>query len=384
MKIGFDFRMGGSINAGIGRYSFELLVAMLKQNTGNVFVVFYNEHNSNPQDIKTLKSLGATLVSANYRHYSFAEQLFFPKLLNSYNLDIVHFPNFNIPIWYKKPFVVTIHDMVHHKISGHKKSRLWKYYAYQYIIKKAVHNSLKIISVTETAKKEIIDYLGVEPKKVIVTYEAPTVNDTKPADLLNIKEKYLLSRPYFLFVGTLERKKNLPMLVKAFDLFLTKYKFDMDLVIAGKTDRHYPEVRDQILNFSHNNRLVLTGFVEDNEQVALYQGAYAFVTASLHEGFGLPGLEAMSYGIPVLASNTPVFNEVYDNGAIYFDPLDPEDIAKQMNLLASDVQFHAQMQKKSITRAVLFDWAITAKQTLALYQSNGSQVKEFEPEDDDE
>lgn len=384
MKIGFDFRMGGSINAGIGRYSFELLVAMLKQNTGNVFVVFYNEHNSNPKDINTLKSLGATLVPANYRHYSFAEQLFFPKLLNSYNLDIVHFPNFNIPIRYKKPFVVTIHDMVHHKISGHKKSRLWKYYAYQYIIKKAAHNSLKIISVTETAKKEIIDYLGVEPEKVIVTYEAPAVNDAKPVDVLKIKEKYLLSRPYFLFVGTLERKKNLPMLVKAFDLFLTKYKFDMDLVIAGKTDRHYPEVRDQILNSSHNNRLVLTGFVEDNEQVALYQGAYAFVTASLHEGFGLPGLEAMSYGIPVLASNTPVFNEVYDNGAIYFDPLDPEDIAKQMNLLASDVQFHAQMQKKSIARAGLFDWAITAKQTLALYQSNGSQVKEFEPEDDDE
>ena len=217
MKIGFDFRMGGSINAGIGRYSLELLVAMLKQNSGNVFVVFYNEHNSNPKDINTLKSLGATLVPANYRLFSFAEQLFFPKLLNSYNLDIVHFPNFNIPIRYKKPFVVTIHDMVHHKISGHKKSRLWKYYAYLYIIKKAAHNSLNIISVTEPDKKEIIDYLGVEPEKVIVTYEAPAVNDAKPVDVLKIKEKYLLSRPYFLFVVTLERKKNLPMLVKAFD-----------------------------------------------------------------------------------------------------------------------------------------------------------------------
>jgi glycosyltransferase involved in cell wall biosynthesis len=385
MRIGFDFRMGGSVNAGIGRYSFELLTAMLHQNTSDEFVVFYHSQNNNPDDIAELKKLGVELVKTNIRHYSFGEQLMLPRILNKYDLDLVHFPNFNVPIWYRRPFVVTIHDMVHHKISGHKKSRIWKFYLYQYIIKKAAENAKRIITVTETSKTEVVSYLGVDPDKVTVIYEAPATHDVPPVDIAKVKEKYLLSRPYFLFVGTMERKKNVPMLSKAFDIFLTKYKFDMDLVIAGKVDPHYPEVKDQVMDIGHRNRLVLTGFIEDSDQAALYQGAYAFITASLHEGFGLPGLEAMRYGLPVLASNTPVFNEVYDNGAIYFDPLDPEDIAEHMKLVAQDQQFHAQMQQKSVARAVMFDWADTAKQTLAIYHQEVSGRQYLaEPEPDEQ
>ncbi len=369
MRIGFDFRMGGSINAGIGRYSFELLQAILNQNNGDhEFIVFYNEFNSTESDLDKLEKLGAKLVPANYRHYSLSEQLIFAGQLKKQNLDLMHFPNFNVPVLYNKPYVVTIHDMVHHKISGHKKSRIWKYYAYEYIISKAAHKAKQVITVTESAKNEIIKYLDIPPEKISVTYEAPASHDVKPAELNKIKERYLLSRPYFLFVGTLERKKNIQMLTKAFDLFLSKYKFDMDLVLAGKVDQHYPEVKQQALDISHRNRLVFTGYIEDDEQAALYQGAYAFVTASLHEGFGLPGLEAMRYGVPVLAANTSVFNEVYDNGAIYFDPLNPEDIAEQMKLIASDVQFHAQMQQKSVARVQLFDWQQTAEKTLEVYK----------------
>lgn len=384
MRIGFDFRMGGSVNAGIGRYSLELLTAMLKQNTVDKFVVFYHTKNNNPDDIAELKKLGVELVPTNIRHYSFAEQIVLPRIINKYNLDIVHFPNFNVPILYRKPFVVTIHDMVHHKISGHKKSRLWKFYLYQYIIKKAAENAKRIITVTETSKEEVVSYLNIDPDKITVTYEAPATHDVPTTNIARVKEKYLLSRPYFLFVGTLERKKNIPMLTKAFDIFLSKYKFDMDLVIAGKVDQHYPEVKEQILDISHSNRLVLTGFIEDTDQAALYQGAYAFITASLHEGFGLPGLEAMRYGLPVLASNTAVFNEVYDNGAIYFDPLDPEDIAEHMKLVAQDQKFHAQMQQKSVARVVMFDWADTAKQTLEIYhQEVKDRIYLAEPEPND-
>lgn len=360
--------MGGSINAGIGRYSFELLQALLQQaGHEHEFIVFYREDNSSSADLARLEELGAQLEPANYRHYSFSEQLLFPGQLKKHNLDLMHFPNFNVPVLYKRPFVVTIHDMVHHKISGHKKSRIWKYYAYQYIIEKAALQAKKIVTVTEAAKDEIIKYLGVPPEKIAVTYEAPATHDIKPVDQSKIKNRYLLSRPYFLFVGTLERKKNVPTLAKAFDLFLNKYKLDMDLVIAGKVDPHYPEVKQQALDIAHRNRLVFTGYVEDDEQAALYQGAYAFVTASLHEGFGLPGLEAMRYGVPVLAANTAVFNEVYDNGAIYFDPLNLEDIAAQMNLIASDVQFHRQLQQKSLVRAQLYDWQQTAEKTLQAY-----------------
>lgn len=367
MRIGFDFRMGGSVNAGLGRYSFEVFRHVMELEPQNEYFVFYHKQNNSPADLAVLKKLGAKLIETNIRHYSLSEQLFFYKTLNQYNLDLVHFPNFNVPLLYKKQYVVTIHDMVHHKISGHKKSRIIKFWAYEYIIKKAAERASAILTVTESSKKEIVEYLAVPADKIVVTYLAPTDQEIVPANVERVKEKFLLSRPYFLFVGTLERKKNVPMLAKAFDLFLTKYKFDMDLVIAGKVDQHYPEVKDQIMDINHRNRLVLTGFVEEQDQAALYQGAYAFITASLHEGFGLPGLEAMRYGLPVLASNTEVFNEVYDNGAIYFDPLNPEDIAEHMQLVAQDTQFHAQMQQKSIARVQFFDWANTAKETLEVY-----------------
>lgn len=380
MKIGFDYRMGGSINAGIGRYSFELLSHMLDMKGADTFTVFYNADNVNPSDLKVLESKGAQLVQANYRHYSFSEQIFFPRILAEHNLDLMHFPNFNVPIRYRGKFVVTIHDMVHHKISGHKKSRLWKFYAYKKIIEHAAAKAEKVLTVTEAAKKEIIKYLGVEQEKIIVTHEAPATAGEHKADVQEVKKKFLLSRPYFLFVGTLERKKNIPMLAKGFDRFLSRYKYDMDLVIVGKEDPHYPDVKRQALDIQHRNRLVFTGFVTDEEQAALYQGAYAYVSASMHEGFGLPGVEAMQYGLPLLTSNTDVFNEVYDNASVYFDPSEPDDIAGQMNLLASDQQFYAQMQSKSLARAQLFDWYDTAEKTLKVYHSVSART--FLPEEE--
>lgn len=369
MKIGFDFRMGGSINAGIGRYSFELLQALLRQNQQHEFVVFYNEFNVNIRDLEVLQKLKVQLVKANFRHYSYSEQFAYPKLLNSYGLDLMHFPNFNVPIFYKGDYVVTIHDMVHHKISGHKKSRYYKFLAYKFIINRAAQKALKIITITEAAKKEIIEFLSVPADKVEVIYEAPPEQIEEASDFSELKKAYLLNKPYLLFVGSLERKKNVIKLCQGFDILLDKYKYDLDLVIAGKVDPHYPEIRTQALAIKHHDNLVFTGYVTNSDQITLYKNAFAFVTASLHEGFGLPGVEAMQYGIPVLAANTEVFNEVYDNAAIFFDGSDPADIAEKIHLLISDQPFYESMQKKSVERASIFSWQKAAKQTLELYRN---------------
>jgi glycosyltransferase involved in cell wall biosynthesis len=368
MKIGFDFRMGGSINSGIGRYVFELLQQILEQDRKNRYFVFYNLKNVDPEDLAILEDYeNVTLVPTKLRHYSIAEQIFFPKILSRYDLDLMHFPNFNIPVRYKKPFVVTIHDMVHHKISGHKKSTLIFFYGYKYVIQKAAELSRKIITVTQAAKKDIIALLQVPEEKVAVVYEAPFLKIVDDKEVKEVREKFLLRRPYFLFVGTLERKKNIISLTRGFDQFLEKYKLDMDLVIAGKVDRHYPDIKFQAMNIRHRDRLVFTDFVNDADLSALYQGAYAFATASLHEGFGLPGVEAMQFGLPVLAANTEVFNEVYDNAAIYFDGMNTSDIAEKMYLIANDTKFYEQMREKSLKRGTVFNWEEAAKQTLAIY-----------------
>lgn len=369
MNIGFDFRMGGTSHGGIGRYAFELLTHMLKQQTDDQFTIFYNPQIVISSDLAVFQSdERVTLVPTSARHYSFAEQTIFLRQLYRQKLDIMHFPNFNYPIFYKRPFVVTIHDVVHHKLSGHKKSRYWKFLAYKKIIETAAIKSVAIITVSEESKKDIVATLNVPESKVYVTYEAALLSRVEERTVEAVKRKYLLSRPYFIFVGTLERKKNIIMLAKGFDIFLSKYKLDMDLVFAGKIDAHYPEIKFQAMDITHKNRVVFTDYISDLDLAGLYQGAFAYVNASLHEGFGLPGVEAMSFGLPLAVSNLPVFNEVYDNAALYFDGQNPEDIADKLYLLAKDPQFHAQMQEKSLARSVFFDWAKTASATLDIYR----------------
>lgn len=373
MKIGIDYRMGGNIHAGIGRYISQLLKALLVVDTENQYVVFYNPKACDQAEIEELrKNPRVTLGQAPFRHYSVSEQLRFLKVLNKHEVDLMHFPNFNVPVMYKKPFVVTIHDLVHHKISGHKKSRYLKFLAYKKIIESAAKNSKSIITVSEAAKKDILKVLGVPEQKVEVVYEGYSLVPASEEDLQEVKKSYGLKRPYFLFVGTLERKKNVVTLARAFNLFLEKYNLDMDLVIAGKVDSHYPEIKDQALQIKNKDRLLFTGFVDDHELSALYAGAHAFVSASLHEGFGLPGVEALSFGLPLLVSNSEVFNEVYDSAAIYFNPEDEADIAEKMRLVVQDMQFYEQMRVKSLARAEFFSWEEAAKKTLEIYENSAN------------
>lgn len=369
MRIGIDFRMGGSINSGIGRYTFELLKGLLAAKSEHTFVIIYKKDSLNPIDYQWLKDQeGLELFEANIRHYSIGEQLWLPGILEKGKFDLIHFPNFNVPIWYKGKFVMTIHDMVHHKISGHKKSTRIFFEGYKYVITKASEQAEKIITISEAAAREIEGFLHVPRERIAVTYEAADVRPVSDEAVTLIKNQLMLRKPYFIFVGTLERKKNVVGLVRGFEEFINRYKLDMDLVIAGKPDRHYPQIQDEALKSSVSNRVVFTNFVFDHELAALYQGAYAFVTASKHEGFGLPGVEAMQFGLPLLASNTEVLNEVYDNAALYFDPDDPKDIAEKMHLLATDKQFYSQVQEKSIKRGQDFSWQKMADQTLAVYE----------------
>lgn len=366
MNIGFDFRMGGTRHGGIGRYISELLRAMVVQAKNDRFVVFYNDL-SDQEELATLhEQANVELVRVPARHYSLAEQTIFLRALNQHSLDVVHFPNFNHPILYKKPFVVTIHDMVHHRISGHKKSRWLFFQAYKKEMEHAALQSRAIIAPSEAAKADILSYYPAAKRKTSVIYEGATLQEQPKPKVEAVKKQFLLRRPYFLFVGTLERKKNIVALARGFDILRERYNLDVDLVFAGKADPHYPEEKFKALDITHKDHVVFTGYIEDDVLAALYQGAHAYANASLHEGFGLPGVEAMHFGLPLAVANTAVFTEVYDDAAVYFDPNDPTDIAAQLRLLATDKQFYEQKQERAVARARLFSWQRAAEQTLAV------------------
>ncbi|HYV33389.1 MAG TPA: glycosyltransferase family 1 protein [Candidatus Limnocylindria bacterium] len=370
-RIGLDLRIYGTQHGGIGRYCEELFPRVLGIDQDNKYFGIVNKSSIQPEELATLKKIpNLEIIETNIRHYSIGEQISLLRILNRLNLDLVHFPNFNVPYLYKKPFVVTIHDMVHHKISGAKKSRYLHFLAYKKIMENAAQKASRIITVSAASKKDISVILNVPADKIEVVYEGSSIKtEISEEKVKEVKARYILKRPYFLFVGVMERKKNLVNLTRGFDAFLQKYGADMDLVIVGKSDSHYPEIKHKALDIKHSNRLVFTGQIEDYELEALYKGAYAFASASLHEGFGLPGVEALAFGLPLLVSNISVFNEIYDNAAIYFNPLDPEDIAAKMNLLVRDAQFYKQLQIKSFERSQNFDWDKTAQETLEIYKS---------------
>ncbi len=369
-NIGLDLRMLGNRHGGIGRYCFEIAQHILRQDQKNHYTLFVNKKNTENSVLEQFQHFNnSTIIEANVRHYSILEQTSFLRALNNADLDLMHFPNFNMPIYYKKPFVVTIHDMVHHKIGGAKKTHFFHFQAYKKVITTAAQNAQKIITVSQYSKEDIIKYLNVPSEKIEVIYEGTSLPTHLVSDdqIMKIKQSFLLSRPYLLFVGVLERKKNIINLTRGFDEFIKKYNINIDLVIAGPADKHYPDIKYKALDIKNKDRVIFTGFLEDSELAALYKGAHAFVSASLHEGFGLPGVEAMHSGLPLVVSNIKVFNEIYDDAAIYFNPLDPSDIAEKINLLVRDAQFHLSMQKKSIARSQHFSWEKAAEETLAVY-----------------
>lgn len=377
MNIGFDFRMGGPQHAGIGRYTEELLFAMLEQDKVDTFFVFVN-HSTKPETMARLDNyLNVEVISVPARHYSFAEQTIFYNVLRKLNLDVVHYPNFNHPVLDKHNFVVTVHDLVHDRLSGHKKSRLIYFYGYKYIMRHALQKAKVIITPCYASKDEIVTSYPETKEKVSVVYEGISLKQQPDSMVQKVKQQFLLNRPYFLFVGTLEKKKNTVLLARGFDRLIEKYNLDVDLVFAGKADMHYPEVRQQTLDIKNKSRLIFTGYLTDDQLAALYQGAHAYANASTNEGFGLPGVEAMQFGLPLVVSNTPVFNEVYDDAAVYFDPTNPDDIAEKLYLLATDKKFFESKQRAARSRSQYFSWDKAAAETLAILKNAGTGYQEI-------
>lgn len=365
MRIGVDLRMAG-LEYGIGRYSFELVRKIIELDRDNEYFLFVRDLELFAKTNFEFRQ-NINLVKADFKHYSFGEQFGFNRLLNKYHLDLVHFLNFNVPLMYEKPFVVTIHDVIHHRLPGTKKSHFLHRLAYRAVMRHAVFSSRRIITVSEFSKKEILDIFKVPASKIAVVYEAATTVPITDSDVSQVKQRFDISKAYLVFVGVMERKKNLLNLAKAFDILKDKFNLNVQLVLAGKQDPHYPEISEQLKQIKYRKDLIMTGVVSEKEKYALYKGSVAFVSASLFEGFGLPGVEAMSLGIPLVVSNTEVFNEVYDNGAIYFNALDPEDIALKINFLLSDEKYRSLIANNAYTRAQYFSWDLAAKKTLAVY-----------------
>jgi len=370
MKIGIDARIYGAGFTGIGRYVHELISNLLEIDDKNEYVLFMNSPRYEEFNVPNGR---VKKVLVNARHYSFAEQLRFWWMLRKENVDLMHFTHFNAPILYKRPSVVTIHDLTLHFYPGKKMTSLHRRLAYQLVMKSVTGHAAQVIAVSENTKKDLVELIKVPEEKIRVIYEG--VNNefkeiTNKDVLTDIKKKYGIVKPYLLYTGVWRSHKNLVNLIKAFSYLKKDDNFDGQLVITGKEDPLYLEVRATIQDLGLEGDIVFTDMVPEEDLPALYSAAKLYVFPSLYEGFGLPPLEAMSCGTPVAASKAACIPEICgEDNAVFFDPYDPTDISDGVMKIWLNEELQKELVVKGRERIKKFSWKKMAREILKTYES---------------
>ncbi len=267
--------------------------------------------------------------------------------------DLSIFFNYIVPPKIRGKVMTTIHDMTYVRYPETVDVRNMR--RIKGGIDYSVKRSSRILTVSEFSKREIMELLGIPEDKIEVVYNAASVFGGY-SDFKEIAEKYRIDRPYLFYVGTIEPRKNLHSLVKAFDLLKERYHIPHSLVIAGAKGWREDAFYEALSESPSKDDINLIGYVDVNEKNTLYKNATAFLFPSLYEGFGIPPLEAMHHNCPVVASNAASLPEVCGEAAEYIDPLDAESIADGIWKVISDEAFARDLREKGIEREKLFTW----------------------------
>lgn len=367
MRIGIDARMYGTGFTGIGRYTYELIRHLGAADKKNEYVIFLRKE---AYDSFIPPTERFSKVLADFPHYSFAEQISFLKLLNSQNLDLMHFAHFNAPLFYKRPYVVTIHDLTLSFFPGKKMNNFFRRLAYRLVLKNVTRKAKRIIAVSENTKKDLIKLIGVPEERIQVIYHGVNPDFAKPSKTSrpDLMKKLGLQKPYFLYTGVWRDHKNITGLIEAFNQVNAELGHQYSLVITGRHNPSYHEIPDLVRDLHLEEEVHLVGLVSEDDLRSLYQYALAYVYPSFYEGFGLPPLEAMQCSTPVMASNQASIPEVCGEGnALYFDPYREEDIREKLRLIATDGSLRQRLVNRGLERIKMFDWKKTAEQTLEVY-----------------
>ncbi|KKP95942.1 MAG: hypothetical protein US02_C0006G0015, partial [Candidatus Levybacteria bacterium GW2011_GWA2_36_13] len=274
------------------------------------------------------------------------------------NLDVFFSPTHYLPLFSVVPSVVSIFDLSYLKYPElFKKKDLYQLKIWgRYSIKRAK----AVITISESSKNAIIEEYKLASDKVHVVYPGiKELINNREINMTDLQKKYGIKKNFILFVGTIQPRKNIARMVEAISQIP-----ELELIVVGKKGWQYEGILDSPRKFGVENRVKFLEFVPDEELSELYKNAICFVLPSLYEGFGLPILEAMKYGCPVVTSNTSSLPEAGGDAALYFDPEDSSDIAEKIKKLLSDDKFREDMIEKGYKQAKKFSWEKAAKETL--------------------
>ncbi len=383
-RIGIDARFYGPTGKGLGRYTQEVVDNILRIDRDSQYIIFLTKDNfdefESPSEAKVEK------VMIDVKWYTLAEQILMPFYIYKKKLDLIHFPHFNVPILTPVNFVVTIHDLILTKFPTPRASTLGpvlykiKNLSYRFVIWCAIHRSKKIITVSNFTKNDIIKQFKADSEKIKVTYEG-VANLSKGRDSLFVAKlddnktllRYNINKNFFLYVGNAYPHKNLETLISAFKDF-HKNNPEVQLVLVGQEDYFYKRIKKIASDFglwneeSQKNVVVFPDYVPDERLEILYKQSIAYIFPSLYEGFGLPGLEAMVKGCPVISSCSASMPEIFGDAAIYFDPENIASIKDKMEKIKNNAQLREKMKKRGYRQVKKYSWWECGRETLRTYK----------------
>jgi glycosyltransferase involved in cell wall biosynthesis len=369
MRVLIDSRLYGLENAGLGRYVMNLIRELQNIDKQNEYILILRKKYY--ESLKLQNNFKKIL--GDVRHYSLLEQIKILRTINKENLDLVHFPHFNLPLAYKGKFVVTIHDMLMHRQKNKDSTTLpsylyhFKRIGYKKIFNKAIFESDRIIVPSKSIKNEITEYYKIPGDKVVITYEGIDGNIKPVTNGEYIFKKYSIDAPFFIYAGNAYPHKNLKRAIEAVSGINNKYDRKILFLIASSRNV-FVERLSRLLDDESKSFIKILGFVPDSELAFLYKNSLGFVYPSLSEGFGLPGLEAMSVGTLALVSDIPVFREIYQKAAFYFNPYDFSSIQKTMeDVYELDLKKRKLMIERGKEFVNQYSWRKMAQQTLSVY-----------------
>lgn len=355
-RIAIDARI---INSSTGTYVERLLHYLQKIDSKNSYIVLVREKD---KDYWKPTAKNFTVKVAEFDNYSFSEQVGFKRFLDTLSPDLVHFCMPQQPILYNGRTVTTIHDLT--LLNTYNSDKNWLIYHIKqlvgyFVFKRVARKSDFVITPTKFTKNSVVNFATLDESRVVVTYEAAehTPSELEPYD--TPFEKFIM------YVGQYPNYKNIRRLGDAHQKLLEKHP-DLGLVLVGKISSDTRDVQSYFESRQYKN-IHFTGFVSNAQRDWLYSKTAAYVFPSLMEGFGLPGLEAMAAGAPVVSSNATCLPEVYSDAALYFDPTNVDEMAAAIETVISDKNTRNSLIEKGRQQVKKYSWKKMAQQTYDVY-----------------
>ena len=364
MRIGIDGRKLHDF--GIGTYIRNLLRQLARLDQQSEFVVLCQ-----PNHCETIAAFGANFrgVPESAANYSVAEQIKIPLALRRERVDLFHAPHYVLPPLVRCRSVVTIHDCIHLMFPEYLPNKFALAYA-RTSITLAARRATRVLTVSESSKRDILRFVDTEPDKIDVIYNAYDERfgvEPREEEVVRVRERYQLQGEFVLYAGNVKPHKNLKRLIEAFHLVRQRGLDHLKLVLIGDDVSKYADLRRAVHQHQLHKHVRFLGYLPEETLAVMYRLAGVFVFPSLYEGFGLPPLEAMASGTPVVTSNVSSLPEVVGDAALLVDPYDPAAIAGGMERALTDPALRLSLREKGLARATEFSWEHSVRRIREIY-----------------